>query len=78
MSIDLKFNPEKSFRFVRLFTNMVSLKAEIRAKSQLKRVKETARSTMPSPKEIRNATMRTNIKIQGYMTPHDRFIDIMV
>ena len=78
MLIDLKINPQKSFRFVKLYTNLVSKKTEIREKSQLKRVKASAKKMKPNPKEIRNATMKSNIKIQGYMTPHDRFIDIMV
>jgi len=78
MLTDLKINPQKSFRFVRLYTNLVSMKTEIREKSQLKRVKASAKKMVINPKEIRNATMRSNIEIQGYMTPHDRFIDIMV
>ena len=78
MLIDLKINPKKSFQFVRLITNIVSKETRRKIEPQLKRIKKSAKMTMPSPKEIRNASMKSNIKIQSKMTPQDRFIDIIV
>jgi hypothetical protein len=78
MNIDLKTNPQKSFQFVRLLTNIVVRETDINMEPQLKRIKESSKLMMPSPKELRNAAMRTNIEIQSNTTAHDRFIDIMI
>jgi hypothetical protein len=78
MDIDLKINPQKSFQFVRLLTNIVVRETDINMEPQLKRIKESSKLMMPSPKELRNAAMRTNIEIQSNTTAHDRFIDIMI
>ena len=78
MDIDLKINPQKSFQFVRLLTNIVVRETDINMEPQLKRIKESSKLMMPSPKELRNAAMRTNIEIQSNTTAHDRFIDIII
>ena len=78
MPIDVKLNPQKSFQFVRAITNIVANETKIKSQPQLERTREAAKKAMPSPKEIRNAAAKSNIKLQSVFTPQDRFIDLMI
>ena len=74
----ININPQKSFRFIKVFTNVVSRNTDIKLESPLKETQKDLKRTTPTPKEIRNASAKSNIRIQKNITPQDRFIDIMV
>ncbi len=78
MLVNLNINPQKSFRFVKVFTNVVANKTDIKLKSGLEKTKESSKENRLTPKEIRNAAVKSDIRIHANRTPLDRFIDIMV
>ncbi len=78
MSVSLNINPQKSFRFVKVFTSIVSSKTNTKIDSKLSQMKKFSKESIPTPKEIKNVAIKSKIQIQKNITPQDRFIDIMV
>ena len=78
MEIDPNVNPQKSFQFVKLITNVVTDKTQVKADSQIESSKEFVKDIKPSPKEISISAKKSTLNTQKRISPHMRFIDIVV
>lgn len=78
MEIDPNVNPRKSFQFVKLITNVVSDKTQNKIKSQTESAKEFAKDIKPSPKELSISAQKFTLNTQKRISPHERFINIVI
>ena len=78
MEIDPNVNPRKSFQFVKLITNVVSDKTQTKVESQTESSKEFVKDIKPSPKELSISARKLTLKTQKRISPHERFINIVI
>ncbi|MCK4966117.1 hypothetical protein KAS50_03745 [bacterium] len=72
MEIDPNVNPQKSFQFVKLITNVVA------DKTQTESPKEFAKDIKASPKELSISAQKLTLNTQKRISPHERFINIVI
>ena len=78
MEIDPNVNPLKSFQFVRLITTIVAGKTKNKVESQTESSKKFVKDIKPSPKEISITAQNFSLKTQKRISPHERFINIVI